>query len=72
MDNTAKLANAILGYLITGGGSESISYLHRNLRTDGWRNLGVLADFENTCRSLGFLVREGRNSRGQHRTEVAL
>ena len=69
----AKLADAILGYVARSeDGAESVSYVHRSLSQDGWRGLGVLADFEQRCRQLGFTVRRGTNRRGQSRIEVAL
>lgn len=68
----AKLIDAVLDYLTSAGGAEAISYLHRSLREEGWRGLGSLADFEDTLHSLGFTTRQGRNDRGQKRTEVTL
>jgi hypothetical protein len=68
-----KLINAILGYVARGeNGSESISFIQRSLQQDGWKGLGNLAHFENLVKSLGFTVRDGKNSRGQSRREVTL
>lgn len=72
----AKLADEILAYLASaeksGEAGESVSYIHRNLARDGWKGLGVLADFEDLIERLGFRVVDGKNSRGQSRREVRL
>lgn len=71
--NDAKLADAILEYVVNGDGAEAISYVLRSLREDGWRNLpGSLYDFETLVERLGFSVREGRNSRNQRRREIVV
>lgn len=62
------LADAIRTYVRRG--PEAVSYIHRSLQQDGWRGLGPLAVFTRTVRDLGFVVREGRNDRGQDRIEV--
>jgi hypothetical protein len=74
-DGAAKMANeklvdAVLNFIKSG--PESVSYLHRSLQQDGWKGLGVLADFESLLRTLGFTVRHGTNDRGQSRREVTL
>lgn len=66
----ALLSDAILKCIVNG--PESISFIHKTLQSDGWRGLGVLAEFEWKCKHLGFTVRDGRNARGQKRTEVTL
>jgi hypothetical protein len=69
----AKLADAILDFVVAGDGAEAISYVLRGLREDGWRNLpGNLSDFEALVERLGFSVREGRNSRNQRRREIVV
>lgn len=71
--NDTELRAAIRKELArNGSGVEAVSFLHRSLCEDGWRGLGRLADFEATCRRLGFAVRPGVNRRNQKRTEVAL
>lgn len=68
-----KLAEAILKHLVEfASGGEAVSFLLKTLQQDGWKGLGNTADFETTCRNLGFIVRKARNSRGQLRTEIAL
>jgi hypothetical protein len=66
-----QLRSDIAKYIKAGGGSESISFIHRSLRDDGWSKLGKLYQFEALCERFGFVVRDGVNNRGQHRTEVA-
>ena len=66
----AKLADAILQFIVNG--PEAVSYIHRNLQQEGWKGLGVLAEFEWTCEKLGFTVQQGINHRGQKRIEVSL
>ncbi len=71
----AKLVEAIVAYLPgrgAAGEGESISFVLRNLQSDGWRGVGPLYRFADRCVELGFDVREGTNDRGQRRTEVAL
>jgi hypothetical protein len=42
--------------LLGSKGEESVSFLQKELRSEGWRHLGSLADFESLCRRLGFLI----------------
>ena len=68
-----RLIDAILAYLVAGDGAESVSYVHRGLQQwDGWEGLGRLADFETLVERLGFVVRHGKNNRGQSRREITI
>lgn len=68
----ARLTDAILTSLAASEGREAVSYLHREMRENGWKGLGTLADFERLCRRLGFVVYDGRNYRNQQTRFVAL
>lgn len=68
----ARLTDTILTSLTISEGRESVSYLHREMRENGWKGLGTLADFEKLCRRLGFVVYDGRNDRNQRTRFVAL
>lgn len=68
-----RLTDAILELIApTEEQAESISFLHRTLREDGWKGLGNLDRFETIVTRLGFVVRQGRNRRNQKRREVTL
>lgn len=52
---STKLADAILAEIAaTRDGRQAVSFLLRCLQQDGWRGLGPLAAFEDTCKRLGF------------------
>ncbi len=51
---------------------QAVSFLQTQMRIAGWRNLGCLAEFENTVEQLGFTLARGRNSRGQNALVVTL
>jgi len=75
MSSDKKFDDAVLDYLLAAGESgESVSYLQRSMREDGWRGLGsCLVDFEDMLREHGFTVTPNqRNERGQKFTAVTL
>ena len=70
MDNEltdAILANLYDVYTIDGAEEtgQSISFLKKTLNQSGWKGLGNLDDFRQTCEALGFSHKQGTNRRGQ-------
>jgi hypothetical protein len=56
LDNVVTLWDAVMKKLPKSGCGEAISFIHRELREDGWKGLGNLSEFGSTLESLGFTL----------------